>query len=172
MKPLIVKTKLSKKDDVINYYAHFGYKLINENQSNKRVELVFERIDVDTISELKNVESEYNKLSRNMPLAASIWLGVGVLFVIAYIILKSIPEAASWAFIAIPLIGICAGIAVFLLIVFIVSITNRKKIQKDLIYNADVLSGVIKLYPEARNIENPTEQTFLLRNNIDSLLKK
>lgn len=172
MKPLIVKTKLSKKDDVINHYAHFGYKLINENQYNKRVELVFERIDVDAISELKNVESEYNKLSRNMPIAASIWLGVGVLFVVAYIILKSIPEAASWAFIAIPLIGICAGIAVFLLIVFIVSITNRKKIQKDLIYDADVLSGVIKLYPEARNIENPTEQTFLLRNNIDSLLKK
>lgn len=167
-----VKAKKKDAEDVINHYAHFGYKLIETNECNDKVELVFERIEVECIRELQSVERRYNKLNEKAPFTAFIWIGASLICLTVYLILVAIPATKDWAFIALPFMFAGFGVATFLIIIFIVCLCNKNNIRKSLVHRADILSGVIKQYPEGRNIEPPTEQTWTIRNNIDDILNK
>ena len=119
---------------------------------------------------LDQLKSLYDKMNRKVPISAIIWMIIGCGFIAGYITLLMLPETKDYAGFAIPFFIICFAIAIFLLILFIVIVTNQKEIKARIILEADRLEGAIKEVPYTEYIAPATVQTGLISRNIDSII--
>ena len=166
-----VVTNTKNAEEMIAHYQHFGYVLRETRQSNgDKVVLYFEKMYSQNRKKLDQLKSLYDKMNRKVPISAIIWMIIGCGFIAGYITLLMLPETKDYAGFAIPFFIICFAIAIFLLILFIVIVTNQKEIKARIILEADRLEGAIKEVPYTEYIAPATEQTGLISRNIDSII--
>ena len=161
------RIKLSKSDEYIALQESFGWVLVSKDdpQPDETVVVTMER-DKDNFSdyaEIKQLESDYQKISRPIPIATIIFALLGALLIVLYFLLKGSVIAIACLYGGLTSLLFMLFTAIVFLIVFI----KRKKLLKYINTNAARKSGANKDWPTPRNILEEDEHTWTIRSQIE-----
>ncbi len=161
------RIKFSKTDDYIALQESFGWKLVSKDdpQPDETIVVTMER-DKDDFTDynaIRELEKDYNKISRPIPIATIVFALLGAILIILYFLLKGS---------IFGIICIYGGLTslLFMLftgIVFLIVFIKRKKLLKSINKNAAHKSGANKDWPTPRNILEEEEYTWTIRSQIE-----
>lgn len=136
------RIKLGKLEDEKELMKKFGWIFISADdmRPDNTVLLVMERDpNARRLGKLRDLERQYRIVNRKLPLGAIINGGLGLLFLIIY----SISAAFNpYAFLFIYAFLTFFGIAIFLVLVFLISLFKRRKINEYIFEQANKCLGV------------------------------
>ena len=160
------RVKILKVDAYVEKERVFGWDLQGKEdvQENGTVVVVLkrDRADFTSYEELCELERDYEVITRPYPLTAFIFLGIGLISLLCYFLLKTFFLYIIFLFVALT----CFAIAFFALLVFFLILFKKKKILKKLAKDAGRKSGIDKSIPAPRNIEKEEEYTWAIENQI------
>ena len=159
------KVKYEKADELIDRRECFGWKFLSKSTGGPghKIAVAMNRDKtVPNYKKLRKLEKQYNKINRAFPLDVIIFGLLGIAFII--------PFFFDWNDIArISLLSTGISflfIAVFLLIVFFLIKTKKKKLSKDILKEAAVISNKEKLMPLPENKVAGGEHSYKIRDMI------
>ena len=161
------RIKLSKADDYIALQESFGWKLVSKDdpRPDETIIVTLER-DKDDFSDyaaIKELESDYNKINRPIPIATIVFALLGAILIIMYFLFKGSIAGISCIYAGLTSLLFMLFTAIVFLIVFI----KRKKLLKNINNNAARKSGANKDWPTPRNILEEDEYTWTIRSQIE-----
>lgn len=167
MESKYVIVKLKNAEEKVEFYTSFGWSLVGDMESlpGGKVGLTFERDPKDLLSfeKIRNAERAYAQISRPYPLAAIIVLAIAIGALISYFALQKVFDF----YIAFLFISLAAfGLAIYLLIIFLIITIKRRGLLKKIVYNVGVQAGTVRSLPLKNNIEKETGDTWLIANNL------
>ena len=161
------RIKLSKADDYIALQESFGWSLVSKDDPHpdETIVVTMER-DKDNFSDydaIRQLEKDYQKISRPIPIATIVFALLGALLIVLYFLFKGSLVAIACLY---------GGLTSFLFmiftgIVFLIIFIKRKKLLKNINNNAARKSGANKDWPTPRNILEEDEYTWTIRSQID-----
>lgn len=169
METKLIKVKEDKVDDKIDFYASFGYVLLEKEElEDGKVALTFER-DKDRLAagsygKLKKGEKAYRSISRPYPLGFLIAFVIGAIFLALYFVLKQ-----SFAFYIIFLYVALTffGLSLYLLIIFLVLFAKRRSLLKKVVKTVAIEAGTAREYPLENNIKEEGDDTWAIAENFE-----
>lgn len=141
MKTKKIKIKTAKAIQVKRIYLHFGYELVSEINMGDKTELIFQQLPVPNQSKIDKLEKQYCRLFKKFPIAATIFIGIGIILLFVGVFTK-MPgyEAVNITLISIGSFSI--AISIFLYFGFLLTIIYREKIIKAIIKQAQIIYPV------------------------------
>lgn len=163
-----VFTKVSKKDQVIEFHKAFGWNLVGEPSElpKERLALCFERDPEalgDSYKTIMKAEKLHRKFTRNYPLGTVICFLIATTLLVLFLTLQ---KAFRYyiLFLYFSLTFYCVGI--YLLIVFLVILTHRQLLLERLRKKVGADAGTIKEYPIEKNVKEETDNSWLISSNL------
>ena len=167
METKTVKVKAKKVDDTIAFNNAFGFELVDQQEEGNKVLLTFERdkerFEGNSYQTIRNTESLYSRISRPFPLAGTIMFVIASVLLACYFLLqKTFPYYIAFLFASLT----CYGVAINLLIIFLVIFAKRRSLLKRVVKNVALEAGPDKEFPLQNNIKKETDKTWLIANNL------
>ena len=159
------KVKYEKADELISRRECFGWNFMSKSTGGPghKIAVAMNRDKtVPNYKKLRKLEKQYNKINRSFPLDALIFALMGIAFIIPWLFKFNDIARISLLSTGISLVFI----AVFLLIVFFLIKPKKKKLSKDILKEAAVISNKEKLMPLPENKVAGGEHSYKIRDMI------
>jgi len=143
----------------IEVHSHFGWEVFSSTPT----ALTMKRENTEVNRKLRKLEKQHNFLRRNFPTAGFIWFIIGLVSLLVGLVLyNQIPVDFLFLIVA----GVSLVMAFLLLFMFLITLTARKKLIKELFDNADELRGVKRTLPIPGNIKKPIDRSFKIKQAV------
>lgn len=160
------RIKYEKVEDEIVASECFGWVHVSttDMHPDNTVLLTMTRDDTNpNIGALRKLEKQYKNISRLYPINAFVLVGVGLIFLIAYFILRKFPAVAL---VLIILALTFISLSIFTGLTFLIIMLKRKYLLESIKKEAGQLSGKVKQWPYNNNVMKAGEKSWVIRNNL------
>lgn len=162
------RIKLSKADKYVEEQEAFGWEVVNKEdlRPDNTILLTMQRdySQLPNAAKIKSFEKQYRKVSRPLPVTGLVLIGIGLAFLVAFFFLKS-AYFFAYVFLYVAITFFC--IATYALLVFLILLIKRKKIQVALMRKAAAKSGSNKDWPTPRNVLPEEDTSWMLSKSVE-----
>ena len=165
----LVKVKEDKVDDKIDFYASFGYVLLEKEElEDGRIALTFERdkdrLEDGSYGKIRKGEKTYRRIARPYPLGFIVAFVIGgILLALYFVLQKTFPYYIVFLYVALTFFGL----SIYLLIIFLVLLAKRRTLLKKVVKNVAFEAGTAREYPLENNIKEEIDDSWAIAENFE-----
>lgn len=159
-----IKTNKFKKDSVIDLQSHFGWDVFSIKEQGNSTIITFQRdYPKNVIKPLKKLHRQYKYINRYVPILGFVNLIIGIILIILFYNIKNIGE---YKYIFLASGFLFSGISLFEIFIFLILLTQRKKLTDYIFQCGDELTGKKKNNPYINNLVKSNQNSNKLRQFI------